>query len=383
MQLNFFLKGRSKQKKMMFTALMECQRDIYNLTLQQYRSGSVLERCAISSGLQPEPIVTLNSDVLGRLVFSALGQREEAGGYSEEDRNRFFETTFNLLNKGGEAARNANVLFDPNLSNSQKASKFSSSIVNEFGGPGPFTFGAASFVVNLAQLAKQRVDAAAKVKAVEDQKKLRQLVDNKSKDFQNVKEADLIAKVAERYNAIKTQHEDLIKFFQSNDQDTSTEHLKAARKNVEKLQVLLGDLVAKEYTESEQSIRKALLIWLGTNFESMKNIIIPNPVAQQDLQLPANLLNDQAQKKITDMVKSIVSTCAPENPHKKKGQESEFEALKRELARADLPPERVNTLKSQLKQEVQKSSVQMLEAFRKESVALRFVLQELLKSPAR
>lgn len=362
---------------------MECQRDIYNLTLQQYRSGSVLERCAMSSGLQPEPIVTLNSDVLGRLVFSALSQREEAGGYSEEDRNRFFETTFNLLNKGGEAARNANVLFDPNLSNSQKASKFSSSIVNEFGGPGPFAFGAASLVVNLAQLAKQRVDAAAKVKAVEDQKKLRQLVDSKSKDFQNVKEADLIAKVAERYNAIKTQHGELMKFFQSSDQDTSNDHVKAAKKNVEKLKVLLEDLVAKEYTESEQSIQKALLIWLGTNFESMKNIIIPNPGAPQDLRLPVNLLHDQAQRKLTDMVKSIVSTCAPENPHKKKGAESDFEALKRELARADLPPERVNTLKSQLKQEVQKSSVQMLEAFRKESVALRFVLQELLKTAAK
>ena len=361
----------------MFTALMECQRDIYNLTLQQYRLGSLLESCAIASGLQPEPIVTLNSDVLGRLVFSALGQREQAGGYAEDDRNRFLRMTANLLDQGGGVARNANVLFDPNLSNAQKASQFGSSVVNEyFGGPVPFAISSASLLLNFGQFVKQGVDAAAKTRAVADQKKLRQIIEAKSSDFRNVKGDDLIAKVAEQYNIIKTQNDELIRFFQSGEQQpTSNQDLKTAKGNVEKLQELLADLVRKEYVESEQSIQKALLVWFGTNFESMKNILIPgHPTG---LGLPVNLLHGQTQKKLTDIVTSIVTTCAPNNPLEKKNADPWSGAAK--LLKSDLPPERVDKLKSQLRKEVQTTSVQMLEAFRKESVVLRFVLQELLR----
>jgi hypothetical protein len=368
----------------MFRDLLESQRDVYNLTLNQYRYGTLLESCAIEAGLKPQAFVTLHTDVLGRLVFSALGRRgEQAGGQSEEDRAQFMRMTVSMLDRSGDVAKHGSVLFDPSLSNSQKASRFSSSVVNEFGGPVPFALGAASLGANIAQAAKQAYDLKAKNQMEEDLNQIKVAVDEIDKNFGSKDPKELVGLVAREYRDIKKKQDELVAFFQVEDKNKGSQtEIQKAKNNLQALRGLFTTLEARAYAADQPNIDTALLFWLSSNFESLKILIDGN--AGDAIELPENLIDGKAQNEISAIVQRISEACKPKGTAEP--QLGDLEAILKKVVaeRPDITQEQTMQLRTQLTQEyAEKSCLNLLDTFRRESVALRFVLQELLKQPVK
>lgn len=87
-----------------WTALVTTQKSLRAETLQQYYELEAMNRCAIAFGMPPVQGVTLHTDVLGQLVFSAL-DRTVAGSRSAYVRRR---QTEEMLDKLESTARIAN-----------------------------------------------------------------------------------------------------------------------------------------------------------------------------------------------------------------------------------------------------------------------------------
>lgn len=368
----------------MFRDLLESQRDVYNLTLKQYRYGTLLESCAIEAGLKPQAFVTLHTDVLGRLVFSALGRRgEQAGGQSEEDRAQFMRMTVSMLDRSGDVAKHGSVLFDPSLSNSQKASRFSSSVVNEFGGPVPFALGAASLGANIAQAAKQAYDLKAKNQMEEDLNQIKDVVEKIDPDFGSKDPKELVGLVAREYRDIKKKQDDLVAFFQVEDKNKGSQtEIQKAKNNLQALRGLFTTLETRAFSVDQPNIDTALLFWLSSNFESLKILI--DGKAGDVIKLPDNLIDGKAQNELHHIVRRISDVCKPGGADKQPLDDLEATIEKNLRERPELTEEQIRQLRTQLAREhTEKSYLNLLDTFRRESVALRFVLQELLKQPAK
>ena len=367
----------------MFRDLLESQRDVYNLTLKQYRYGTLLESCAIEAGLKPQAFVTLHTDVLGRLVFSALGRRgEQAGGQSEEDRAQFMRMTVSMLDRSGDVAKHGSVLFDSSLSNSQKASRFSASVVNEFGGPVPFALSAASLGVNIAQAAKQAYDLKAKNQLEEDLNQIKAEVEKIDSKFSSADPKQLVALVAREYKDIKKKQDELVAFFQVEEKNKGSQtEIDKAKNNLRALQGLFNTLETRAFSVGQPNIDTALLFWLSSNFESLKNLI--NGKAGDVTELPQNL-DGKAQNELHAIVQRISDVCKPKGTAEPQLGDLEAIINKNVAERPDITQEQIMQLRTQLTQEyAEKSCLNLLDTFRRESVALRFVLQELLKPPVK
>jgi hypothetical protein len=324
-------------------------------------------------------MVTLNTDVLGRLVFSSLGRNgEQAGGQSEQDREQFMRMTVRMLDRGGDVAKHGDVLFDPSLSNSEKAGRFSSSVVREFGGPVPFALGAASLLTNIAQAAKQGFDLKAKNQMKEDLDQLKVIAAKINPDLTSVEPTALIQVVARDYTDMKKKQDELVNFFQAEEIDkASQDEIAIAKANLKELQKLFSKLQAHNYTADQSNIDTALLLWLSRNFESLKILIGGQ---EPGVKIPENIRDGKGRDQVTEIIQRISNVC---NPGQAKLPSSEIdEAIVAASKRKDLTDAEIRQLKNQLAQELEKSSVNLLNTFRRESVALRFVLQELLSKPA-
>jgi hypothetical protein len=364
---------------------MECQRDINNLTLNQYRYGSLLEACAVEAGLVPIPMATLNTDVLGRLVFSAIGQRDQAAGQSDEDRAQFIAMTIKMLDRTGDVAKHGNVLFDSNLSNSQKASKFSSSLVSEFGGVAPFSLAIASLGGNAVQGVKQLFDSRAKAKAAEDLKKIKDIVRKNSLDIANEAKSDaaVVGLVAQKYEKIKATQDALVSFFQtpSNDKPEKND-LERAKANVIKLAGVFNKVGNRTYTEAVTGLDTSLLFWLSNTFETLNGMVIPSD-QQEPLELGRLVTREQnIDARIDSIVRSITTACAPkEKPGEPQKPQDELNDVLRALDTPNIAPEAAKKLQTQIRTDLKNQCVEFMNVFRRDAVALRFVFQQLLKSP--
>jgi uncharacterized small protein (DUF1192 family) len=368
----------------MFRELLEYQRDVYDLTLKQYRYGSLLESCAVEAGLKPQAMVTLNTDVLGRLVFSSLGRNgEQAGGQSEQDREQFMRMTVRMLDRGGKLAQeHGDALFDPSLSNSEKASRFSSSVVREFGGPVPFALATASLLTNVAQVAKQGFDLKAKNQMEEELNQIKVIAQNIDSKLTTTDPKDLIPVVVREYTDIKKKQDDLVTFFQVKEKNSGDQNeIARAKANLKELQKLFTTLSDRNYTANQPNIDTALLFWLSSNFESLK-ILIDGGKKPDDVKIPDDIRGDKGQEKLTAIIQRISEVCNP-GGQAKPAPDDLAQAIADELAkRPGISEAEITQLKNQLtKEHLEKSCTSLLNTFRRESVALRFVLQKLLSKP--
>ena len=119
-----------------WTALIAAQQGLREDTLDQYFKLEGMNQCAMMFGLQPVNSVTLTSDVLGQLVFSALGRSVAGGKRSRDAQLRFNKQMIDIVDRGVDKyATYAPILSDPKLSKGEKAEWLGQRVLDEFGGP--------------------------------------------------------------------------------------------------------------------------------------------------------------------------------------------------------------------------------------------------------
>jgi len=113
-----------------WTALVTTQKSLRARVLAQYYELDAKNRCAVAFGMAPVQGVTLHTDVLGQLVFSAL-DRTVAGSRSAEARRLetdqlldSLDSTVRMANKAG------NLMYDDKLSLGEKVD----TLIDSFGG---------------------------------------------------------------------------------------------------------------------------------------------------------------------------------------------------------------------------------------------------------
>jgi hypothetical protein len=343
--------------------LVHLQKEVYEETLNQYRFGNRLQDCATTAGLKPRAMVTLYSDVLGRELFLALGRDQAQAGGSAQDRQKFIETTVNLLNKGGRVSKHVGVLFEKNKSRGERVSEGFSSVVNELGGPAMFAFGAASLTGNIWAGFKE----LRKTMTASDKQKLdavvRQHVVNQ--EFQGKQPEEVIRLLAVKYDELKRERETLLKFLKTTEKDPTNSDT-----DKKDLQDIASALSGMALSDSED-LPKALIAWLATSLRSVKSLMGSSSNTWNKPQL------GQDQSKIQEIVDKVTRGCVDQ-----KISDDESKELQAVFANVQNQPDdqaKIEKLKELLNTNTEKVSLGLLTAFMRESYTLRYVLQELLK----
>jgi hypothetical protein len=120
-----------------WTALIAAQQGLRTDTIEQYYKFNAMNQCALSFGLQPVTGVTLSSDVLGQLVFSALGRSVAGGKRSRDAQLRHEEQIVDIVDRGTHTLQKYGpILRDTKLSTGEKIEKGFDNLVEEKGGVG-------------------------------------------------------------------------------------------------------------------------------------------------------------------------------------------------------------------------------------------------------
>jgi hypothetical protein len=345
--------------------LVQLQKEVYEQTLSQYRVGDWLQSCATTAGLKPQAMATLYTDVLGRELFLALGRDRAQAGGSEQDRQKFIETTVNLLDKGGRVSKHAGVLFEKNKSRGERVSEGFSSVVNEFGGPAMFAVGAASLTGNIWAGFKE----LRKTMTASDKQKLdaivRQHVTNA--EFKDKSPDEVIRLLAMKYDEMVKNREMLLNYLNTTEESTDAE---ADQAYLTKIAEELG-----KFSLSQDPVPNALISWLATSLRSVKSLMGSSPGTWKQPTL------DDTQGKIAEIIEQVKLGCVdaqkPEDAEDSKNLQQSIDDVK------SADPERVKKLKELLNTKKDKVSLELLTAFMQESYTLRYVLQELLKPQSR
>jgi hypothetical protein len=346
----------------LFTGLVLIQKDTQQLVLKQYRYGSLLDACAVAAGARPPQIATLYTGVLGRPVYSALKEENtQAGGQSPEDQRRTAEMLYSLLNKGGKFAEQGQILFDPNLSNSEKSQKWLTTAVNDAGGPIPFIsqvlFGlsaaggtVATGIYKFKKLYNESGESQLKnaIEGIEGQHSKKLFTDKQGP----VEKIQAIAQAYEQNQALIEAMGPFVGDYSSN---MTTPALK---ENILRLVSTFPD----NPNEQTQKVMK----WLNWSLESAANLLTGKKISPIGFKLDAKV-----QGKIGQIIRYFIANAGiqPDAPA------SEF----KEFQIGEQTAEQLEKLKSELQKSVDQTSKGLLMAFRNESLILRYVLENLMK----
>jgi hypothetical protein len=342
----------------LFTGLLLIQKDIQDTVLKQYQQGVLLDGCAVALGARPPHMASLYTGVLGRPVYSALREESQSGGQSAEDQRRMSEMLLKMLNKGGKWAEQSQVLFDPNLSKGERTEKFVTSVVNDFGGPIPFTIQA--LTAGGALLGGGREIYT---------------------QYKKAKESELETALEEAFNDNELQ--ELLKASNSNiDKVTALiDSYKELNKNIKDLKDLHPDdevdpkkfkngltALAKQIdTRKPADEQEPLVQWLASSIGSIVELV----AKENGETVQLKKLSGDAQGVIGNAIRRISLIL----------KEPKDEADQASLASSPEPSEaNVLNVKAQLNADVELYSKNLLIAFRNESLILRFMLQQILKA---
>lgn len=338
-----------------WTALVTTQKSLRTETLQQYYELEAMNRCAIAFGMPPVQGVTLHTDVLGQLVFSAL-DRTVAGSRSAHVRRR---QTEEMLHKLESTARIANKWGDRLSDDSLSWGDTLDKLIDDVGGKKELKKKAVDFlllgggaagVYETLTRGKNYVQGTTptdshiydKFNSNQTLKKLGPPVDRKSEAIVP-KFDELVAK----YEDMKNQQDEAVKFIAEH--AISTEDL---YKTLIKSELTPEDIkgidnnpeddyfgTSKEVVKNNKLLR-ALLIWIETTLRGFKKILdLPN--------------HDGAEPALEELDARIQGS----------------------LPTVDIP-------KANFKLKMSKTSDvcnQYMEIYRRDSLATRFLVQEMLK----
>jgi hypothetical protein len=354
----------------LFTGLLLIQKDTQILVLKQYQYGLLLDACAVKLGARPPHMVTLYSGVLGRPVYSALKEEDtqSGAGQSAEDQRRTAEMLYMMLNKGGKFIDQGQILFDPNLSNSEKSEKWLSTAINDAGGPVPFIgqalFGLSAITgtIGTAYIKGRKwynESGEGKLK-----KKLNEVIEKK-----NVKTlvngiVDAEAQIDAIANAYETA-QDNIQTLQAfvGELDTPV--------NVKDIQPRLIQLVNS--LPANQQFSQLIATWLWQFLKNGSFLLQGGKIDPTEIKV--DRLDPKQQGKIGQMIKSF-NGCLGLNLNIP--ALSELEQLAPQPA-DPVDNAKLDSLKQKMYAAIKGNTENLLIVFRNESLILRFVLQELIK----
>jgi hypothetical protein len=346
----------------LFTGLVLIQKDTQQLVLKQYRYGSLLDACAVAAGARPPQIATLYTGVLGRPVYSALKEENtQAGGQSPEDQRRTAEMLYSLLNKGGKFAEQGQILFDPNLSNSEKSQKWLTTAVNDAGGPIPFIsqvlFGlsaaggtVATGIYKFKKLYNESGESQLQnaIEGIEGQHSKKLFTDKQGP-------VEKIQAIAQAYEQNQALIEAMGPFVGDYRNEITPTELKT------KIASLVNDL-PNNPSEQNQKVMK----WLNWSLESAANLVARKKIDPIKLNLDV-----EVQGKIGNIIRYF--TAKADIP------QHEPSDILVDYQISEQTPEELDKLKSELQKSVDQTSKGLLMAFRNESLILRYVLENLMK----
>ena len=364
----------------LFTGLVLIQQDTQKLVLKQYQYGLLLDACAVALGARPPHMVTLYTGVLGRPVYSVLKEEDtqSGAGQSAEDQRRTAEMLYMMLNKGGKFAEQGQILFDPNLSNSEKGEKWLNAYVNEFGGPvgaimatltGLSTVGGA--IGGSIYKVKQMLNESNEKKLMPKIEIL--LKDNAVKPLVEP-QSDLLSQINAIVQAYKKDQENIARmriFVGDDDKPIDWKQLKEK----------VTDLVNKLPEDSNNNGTMAIVKWLASSLESVAYFLGNNKIKPIQIVLPDGNpdIDPTKQGKIGQVIRYFNATLGS-NLKPDPDESKVLSDTLAEIHEGKYPEdkEKLERLQKKMNAAIKTNSDNLLIAFRNESLIVRFVLEKLI-----
>ena len=336
--------------------LVTTQKKVRALVLAQYDELEVKNRCAIAFGMAPVQGVSLHSDVLGQLVFSAL-DRTVAGSRSADARRAQAEEVFESLYSKLEIADKAgDLLLNDKLSTSDKIKK----TVDEFGGKKAafgYLFNTAAFGYNVLQKRREETkEATATDNYIVDKLKDEfKPADNKSEN--TIKSFDLLLNA---YKDLKERQGAAIKYIAEHFvvDKVFNELIKDVKLSEEEHQKILDNSAFFRTSEEQNNVLvRSILIWMENTLCAFKSLLKAGGCPKPEPEFEADQLTAVDAK-----IQGLLSAAVPQDVQPD-------QRPKRQIGRLD-----------KLEQTPASLCNEFLEIYRKDSLATRFLVQEMLKN---
>jgi hypothetical protein len=345
-----------------WTSLLLTQADLRTTVIDQYFTVQALNQCAIALGTEPVRGVTLHTDVLGQTVFSALGENVVAGAgpgrrrRSEEEQRKFMQTIIGIVDRTANVAANlADVSSNEKLTKGERTQMY----LSQLGGP----VGVVSLVGNIAQgiytWSGRRADdtllgyihGAMEAGIKEESKPLIQF---KTKTVDNVKNSFNL--LVERYNSMEKNQEEAIKFLKDHLLVPQKQFLDETQDGVYQGNIpdVLQNLNGIQSNWKNNKLYRALFLWTQTVLGAFNQVVNPSdPSNGIESPIDAKKLDARVQARLGPFLNKYEQTLAS----------------------------KVQNVKSATGSDVSEVCGRITEAFRRDSVATRLLLEALLVVP--
>jgi hypothetical protein len=337
-----------------WTALLLTQEDLRSTTIDQYFTLQAINQCAIALGAAPVSGVTLHTDVLGQTVFSALGKNVVAGAgpgrrrRSEEEQRKFMQTIIGIVDRTANVAANmVEVSSNEKLTKGEKTEK----ILSYIGGP----FGALSIAAGVYRFVGTQKESSF-LKYVHDWLKALP-IDVKSNKVDDVKRS--LDAVQTKYKSMEKNQTEAIEFLNKHLLVDSQTFQRAIQGDdyKEAVPVLLSAIDNDNFDWTDNKLGRALFIWTQTVLGAFEHLVEPSKKIEWPID--ANVLNARVQEKLTPLLQEFDKKFA-------------FKATQA----AQVAPAKVGA-----GGDVSEVCGRITEAFRRDSVATRLLLEALLVVP--
>lgn len=343
-----------------WTALIAAQQGLRTDTIEQYYKLNAMNQCAMAFGLQPVNGVTLSSDVLGQLVFSALGRSVAGGKRSRDAQLRHEEQIVDIVDRGTHTLQKYGpILRDTKLSTGEKIEKGFDNLVEEKGGVGGAILAGVS-ALGLAGATAQKAWAnyngvllTAIVDIFREDEDANEFKPEKNNESVKQKIRELLA----AYKEIKKDKDTAIKYLKGNilipaDELTNLINSQTYDTIPEQIRNKYGDLAPNG---TQFPLYRALFLWINTTVCAFKQFMKePCEVKQAEGEVKQDLarLQPEIQRLLTYLHKSKIS-------------------VQKSAVIGSTPQDTYTDLGVCQK---------YAEIFRKDSIATRELLQEMLKT---
>ena len=337
-----------------WTALLLTQEDLRSTTIDQYFTLQAINQCAIALGAAPVSGVTLHTDVLGQTVFSALGKNVVAGAgpgrrrRSEEEQRKFMQTIIGIVDRTANVAANmVEVSSNEKLTKGEKAEKY----LSYLGGP----LGVIGIGSSIYRFVGTQKESSFLEHVYEWLKALP--IDVKSNKVDDVKRS--LETLGVKYKSMEKNQTEAIEFLNKHLLVNSETFQRAIQGDVYDGPVpnLLSAISDSKFDWKNNKLGRALFLWTQTVLGAF--IRLTGPSTKIEWPMNANVLNERVQEKLTPLLQEF---------------DKKF-AFKAEQA-AQVAPAKVGA-----GGDVSEVCGRITEAFRRDSVATRLLLEALLVVP--
>lgn len=334
-----------------WTALLLTQEDLRSTTIDQYFTLQAINQCAIALGAAPVNGVTLHTDVLGQTVFSALGKNVVAGAgpgrrrRSEEEQRKFMQTIISIVDRTANVAANmVEVSSNEKLTKGEKAEKYLSYLGGPFG-----VIGIASGVYKFVGTRKE----SSFLEYVYDWLKTLS-IEVKSGKTDDVKRS--LDTLKTKYQSMEKNQTEAIEFLNKHLLVNSESFQGALQGDVYNGPVpsLLNAIDDGKFDWKNNKLGRALFLWTQTVLGAFSHLVEQSEKIKWPMD--ANVLNARIQEKLTPLLQEFDKKFA-------------FKADQNAKAKASAGGD------------VSEVCGRITEAFRRDSVATRLLLEALLVVP--